>query len=327
MTSQHGREIRNIVTLLLSRFADDVGDVERLAGGVFSRAYAFTSGGREYVVRVNSAVHGAEGFAKDDYAARHFASPALPIPRVLMIGTTADERAWFAISERVGGRTLQECSPDEARAALPALLEAVDSIGRADVSASHRYGDWGDDGEGKFASWHAYLSAIMRDEPEGYFRNWHALFQNSFLEREVYEAVYRYMLWLAEHCPEERALIHNDLWLDASNLLVEDGQVAGVIDWANALYGDPLYEVARIVWGTGWPGWWENADVARLRDRYSSVPGFDLRIACYQCHIGLDDLRYLAKNGRRPDYEIARDRLLDLISQQHDGAGAVPAPM
>ena len=113
--------------------------------------------------------------------------------------------------------------------------------------------------------------------------------------------------------PEQRALIHNDLWLDASNLLVQNGRVTGVIDWSNALYGDPLYEVARILWGTNWPGWWGEADVALVRDRFSVASDFDVRMACYSCHIGLDDLRYYAKNGRRADYEVAEGLLLRLV--------------
>ena len=33
---------------------------------------------------------------------------------------------------------------------------------------------------------------------------------------------------------------NGDLWPD--NLLVRDGRLVGVIDWANAAFGDPIYE-------------------------------------------------------------------------------------
>jgi hygromycin-B 4-O-kinase len=296
--------------LLRERFADDAADVQPLAGGEFSRAFAFTAGGRAYVIRINAAAHAAEGFAKDDFAWRNFAAPALPIPRVVAVGRAGD--ACFAISERAAGRTLLAHSPAERRALLPTTLDTLDAIGRADVCASRGYGYWGADGNGYFASWRDYLAAVIADQAEGYYQNWHALFRDSFLEREVYEVVYRRMLRLAERLPAERALIHNDYWFE--NILADGERITGVIDWANALYGDPLYDVARLGWGAAWPGWWHADGEALLRARYGAMPGYADRIACYELHGGLDDLRFYAKTGRRAEYDWARDRLLDRVA-------------
>jgi aminoglycoside phosphotransferase (APT) family kinase protein len=48
-----------------------------------------------------------------------------------------------------------------------------------------------------------------------------------------------------------RSLLHMDL--RAANLLCRDGRVSAVIDWANAVVGDPALEMARIAeygeWG------------------------------------------------------------------------------
>jgi hygromycin-B 4-O-kinase len=122
------------------------------------------------------------------------------------------------------------------------------------------------------------------------------------------------MLRLAVHCPEERVLIHNDFWFE--NVLSEGERITGVIDWANALYGDPLYEVARLSWGAAWPGWWYDDGVMLLRERFGSAPGYAERLACYQCHIGLDDLRFYANTRRRTEYDFFRARLLTLIATQ-----------
>jgi hygromycin-B 4-O-kinase len=120
------------------------------------------------------------------------------------------------------------------------------------------------------------------------------------------------MLRLAARCPEERALIHNDYWF--MNILGEIGpdgaRITGVIDWAIALYGDPLYEVARLAWGADYPGWWYDDGAAFLHARYGAAPGYADRIACYQCHLALDDLRFYAKTGRREEYDWARAKLL-----------------
>jgi aminoglycoside phosphotransferase (APT) family kinase protein len=51
--------------------------------------------------------------------------------------------------------------------------------------------------------------------------------------------------WLAEHRPEAGgvAVCHGDL--HPLNVLMNDGRVSGVIDWADARIGDPAYDVAR----------------------------------------------------------------------------------
>src|SRR5919199_5669127 len=97
--------------LLREHFAGEVADLQPLPGGAFSRALAFTAGGRGYVIRLSAAPQATESFAKDAYAWRHFAAPDLPIPRVVATGRTAEGH--FAISERVPGRTLEEFSPGE----------------------------------------------------------------------------------------------------------------------------------------------------------------------------------------------------------------------
>ena len=108
-----------------------------------------------------------------------------------------------------------------------------------------------------------------------------------------------------------RDIVYNDV--DAKHLFWDRANYRlKVIDWGNACYGDPLYDVA-------WLGWWfvkegEPEAATRLRRRHGNAPHFAERIACYECHLGLDDLRFYAKTGRREQYEWTRDRLLALVA-------------
>jgi hygromycin-B 4-O-kinase len=304
--------IAGLPALLRELFGDRVAGVERLTGGVFSRAFAFSVDERDYVVRVNAAAHAAESFAKDDYAWRHFASPALPVPRIVALGETS---GWhYAIGERVAGLPLSAFSRAERRRALPAALDTLEEVGKVDTGASRDYGDWGSDGNGKFASWQAYLADIIENHADGYYADWQRLFDESFLERDVYEAIYERMLERAERCPNERALIHNDFHFD--NLMAAGERITGVLDWSNALYGDPLYDVAWLARPSPDPGWWYD-DSEILRARFGAAPDYDTRLTCYQLHIGLDHLRFYAKNDRPADYRFTRDWLLAL----HGGFG------
>lgn len=294
--------VRNV---LRRRFGAIEGELEPLAGGEFSRAFGFVAGGRAYVARFSRSPHAAEVYAKDTYAGAHFAAPGLPIPRLLATG--AAEGGWYAIGERAAGRRVKALGREARAALVPSLLATLDAIAGADLGATRGYGHWdGATGDGALASWHAFLATTLDNRDAGFYRDWHALARTSFLEWPVCEAVFRRMMALAAHCPEERALVHGDLHFD--NILADAGRVSGVIDWGNALYGDPLYDVA-------WFGRWNTAagpilDPAILRARYGHLPAYDARIACYELYLGLDDLRFYARTDRRADYAAMRDHLL-----------------
>ena len=237
---------------VLAEHFDAVEDVLPLDGGHFSNAYAFSADGRAFVLRINQAAHAAESFSKDEYAGRNFASPGLPIPRIVAHGKT--EQGYYAIGERVAGRTLMDCTLAERRALLPALLDTLDALGAADTSASSGYGDWDGDGAGRYTSWPAFLAEIDKNHDDGFYLNWHRYFDASFLERDVFDRVYQRMVALAAQVPNLRQLVHNDYQFE--NILTDGERMTGVIDWANALYGDPLYDVAWLNFISIHPGWW-----------------------------------------------------------------------
>jgi len=84
-----------------------------------------------------------------------------------------------------------------------------------------------------------------------------------------------------------------------------------VLDWADAKYGDRLYDIA-------WLGFWA-ADpaspdfVAIFADHYArrgiTMPHFAERIACYQHSIALDGCRYSAKANDEWGYRWMLERL------------------
>ena len=297
------------VRALLRQHFMSVGvDLRLLAGGEFSRAFAFDADGRPYVIRVSASPHAPEVYAKDEWAFRHFASPALPIPRVIARGEEGE--LYFAISERVAGDRVDVIPPAARPALYPALLDVLDAIVATDVSSTRGYGPWSSTGDGEAATWRGSLSAIADNRAEGYYGDWHALFRESFLERDLFDALYRRMLRLADFCPEERHLIHCDLHFD--NILSDGHRITGVIDWGNAGYGDPLYDVAwlRRVNSLGETF----VDAALLDARYGAAPNYRERIACYELALGLDDLRFYAKTGRREQYEVIKAILLALLA-------------
>jgi hygromycin-B 4-O-kinase len=158
------------------------------------------------------------------------------------------------------------------------------------------------------SSWHAFLRQIAEEEQEqDYFGKWHALFAETFLEREVFDQIYRHMLRLLDFCPEERYLVHGSLSL--ANMLALPGKLTAILDWLDARYGDFVYDIAIL-------DYWTPA--LRLREHFQqfyrqrnvSVPAYDERILCYQCYVTLGAMRFYAKSGQQQSYEYVRGYML-----------------
>nr|WP_255639196.1 aminoglycoside phosphotransferase family protein [Deinococcus betulae] len=260
-----------------------VTDVQPLAGGHFSQAFGFEADGRRLVARFGTQ---DAAYRKDAYAGATFAR-VLPVPRVLQI--SAFQGGTVAVSERAPGRMMSEYSNDFLAQFQPARLELLASLAQVDVSTTTGYGWFDHQGQGGFSSWHAFLAAIMDPCEDGFYADWHSLFGGPLLDRVFFEQVYAQVMRMARYLPEVRGLVHNDL--SRENVLMDGTHITGVIDWANALYGDPVYEAAKANWRSG--GEWAGA----LQLRFSAWPDYKWRLLTYTLHVGLDDLRFYARIG------------------------------
>lgn len=293
-----------IEALLREELGTAIGGLRPLSGGQLSQAYAFDAGGERRVVRLNAA---AAGFWRDRFAAEHFASPALPIPRILAAGEV--EGIAYAISEFVPGGHLHARPPGDYLRLLPRALDALDALHRIAPGAGSGYGVWLATERGQYPTWRRFLESTIEEEGEGFFAGWHALFGGSFLERDFFEATYARLLALAAHCPEERRILHGDFGFD--NVLAEDDRITGVLDWASLAYGDPVYDLARLDFFSA-----NDAVTALLRERYAArTPAYAERMACYACWIGLNGLKFYAKAGDRAAYGWTKGRIAAALAR------------
>jgi hygromycin-B 4-O-kinase len=113
-------------------------------------------------------------------------------------------------------------------------------------------------------------------------------------------------------CPEHRGLVHGDLL--AGNVLVAGEWITAVLDWGNSIAGDPLYDLAWLIF---WSPWHPGLDPARLRSVADDLYGgsdIDERLRCYHLHIGLDGQQYsgFTRNWRQLAETAARTAELGL---------------
>ena len=308
-----------VAPLLQGYFGHAVRDLQRVEGGNVAQTYSFAvseetdgegpgaAAPREYIVRFNPPM--PVNFEKEAYVYEHFASPLVPVPRVVHVGRLGEVH--YAISVKAPGRNLLQIPRDEYMALIPELIDVLDAIHRAPVSDSRSYGIFDGSGVARWPSWRAYLESVM-DEPEGdFFAGWHSLFEDSFLDRNLFARLYSRMLQLSEHCPEERYLVHGDFGY--SNVLAQDGRITAVLDWMSAMYGDFLYDVAWLDFWSAADGWRERF-AEHYRSNGRATPHYAERVLCYQCFIALNSLKFYAKVGAKPSYDFAVERIDSLLN-------------
>ena len=220
-------------------------------------------------------------------------------------------------STRAHGRGFDELDAAGYRRALPAVFRALDALRRVDTSATRGYGMWRPDGTAPYASWREMLLDVgSPDQPER-IRGWRSRLGRHPAAVERFEKGLEILQGMVEVCPEDRYLIHADLMGD--NLLVQDDRVAAVLDWGNAMYGDFLYDLARLTFWTPWFPELQRIDVAGMaRQHYASIgfsiPDFEARLRCCQVHLGLDAQAYNAFTERWEELERSGRRTLELGS-------------
>ena len=268
--------LREVKRFLQEQFAVEVGNVRQLIEGEVSQAFSFECGEIGYVIRIGKAI---EGFKKDAYAYNHFRSERLPIPRVIKIGYI-DEQHIFCIAEKMPGITLQDVDSEIMEHLLQPTTEVWFALKDCDISSTTGFGDFDADGRGAYGTWQEYLLSIL--DPHTY--SWDRVIHH--LDRRLLQELITAFTSLAKHCPEERYLVHGDF--GSNNVLTDGRSITAVLDWDDAKYGDPLFDVATAYF---WSSWLDcMAAQAAYYKSLSAIPGYQERLACYQLRIGLAEV-------------------------------------
>jgi hygromycin-B 4-O-kinase len=270
----------DIQRFLSSHTAGAASSVSRLAEGEESQAFAFEQEGLPFVIRINRS---AAGFHHDAYARSHFHTAAIPIPNIIEIGQIDAQHA-FCITERMPGFTLQDADEETITRLLKPVTDTWQAIRAINIRDTTGFGEFDLAGQGRYPTWRAFLLALFDFSRH----DWKPVFQHfQQAEKDLFSRLTTIFTVLAQSCPEERQLIHGDF--GANNLLTDGQRVTAVLDWENAKYGDPLFDIATAYF---WRTWLPCMDLqaAYYQTQLASRRDYDLRIQCYQLYIGLREL-------------------------------------
>jgi hygromycin-B 4-O-kinase len=287
-------------------FGDRAHNLVPLAAGDWSKAYSFMLDGQEMVIRF--------GVYRDDFEKDRvmstYSSYTLLIPRVVEVGET--ESGFYAVSERVRGKHLDELNGPEIRLVLPQLFDGLHELQKFDHTDAQGVGLWRPEGAGP--KWGAELLSVA--EPRDRLAGWRERLDALPEEASVFDAGMEMLRQLAPQLPENRGIVHNDLL--NRNVLVDGGRLTGVIDWGNAFYGDPLYDNAWFLYWWPWYPEWQEIDLHEILDRHwdkhgGRPPLTEERLLCCLIHIGLDHIAYSAFRQRTEDIRRHAKQLLTYI--------------
>ena len=266
-------------TRLLGWLRDHLGDREleyasapiRLGGGTDTLTYGFAlrsaprEFGSELVLRLFPSGHDPRRAAKEGFIQNALVHAGYPVARVY--ATCANPTILggsFLVMRRLPGVPMLRAAPTE----LPEMLGAAHASlhdGNSDgVVATLGDRQW----------WH------RKNALDSLLGNMHA-------RTAVFPQFEAIVGWLLENRPPEpdrETVCHGDF--HPLNILVREGAVSGVLDWANFAVGDPAADVAFTMMAVAVVGRhvFEVPDAAEVAARY---------LACYRAHRRIDADRLL----------------------------------
>lgn len=259
---------------LLTAVAAAVGPLtpgEPVAQGQESTAFGVVHTGRPCVLRLN---RDGTDFAKDALAHRAFASAELPVPAFVASGHLPDGRAW-CLTERAPGRTLQDTDRATLLALAPAVARVMDAIAAAPVLGTG-HGSFGPDGVAPFPDWRGFVLAVADPAPWAEV----AALADPASVRPLLNR-----LATADTLSEVRQLVHGDF--GSNNVLATPAGVTGVVDWSEALWGDPDYDLANLGY---WRTWLDCMAIQADHLEARITDPARRRLLAYQLRIGLGEL-------------------------------------
>jgi hygromycin-B 4-O-kinase len=273
----------SVIQAALQERWGDVWAFKKLAEGLDSQAYGFCHRKADYVARINRS---GRGFQKDAFVYRKFASPTLPIPEIVDIAQLDDGHV-VCISRRAPGVRVHDLTSVEFREVMASMTEVMAAIATSDLAGTTGFGRFDANGIAPHDTWKSFLTSVA--DPLQF--DWK---ETSGVDMAVVGAAIELVMAFAGRCPERRRLVHGDF--GSYNLMTDRRRITAVIDWDRALFGDPLYETANLLF---WREECLEQLILMLSAGSDGRPASKEPLLCYQLRIGLQEI-YESATGETP---------------------------
>lgn len=272
-----------------------------IAEGWWSKAYSFTTiKGENFVFRIGYHI---QDFRKDQWAYHHLNSTNISIPQVLEYGNYLDG-LYYCISEQVNGEPSDQImnkldnSPQTDLAKI--IICQLENIHRIDTSNNEGWGFTNDQGKGMFETWQDFLLSFYNSKTT---ISWKHLAETSWLNGQIFEHLIENMKNYFSYLPTHKHILHGDFGFD-NLLLTPDNKVAAVLDWAEMMLGDPIYDLIHMN-----EPWVKDTDPdffkiwLNMKPDYVSLDHIEERLECYRIHYTLFHLYMHTVRKEKDDYQ------------------------
>lgn len=227
----------------------------QLDEGQVAQAFKFMSGGSSYVLRISQT---ERDFLADKFISKNF-SNSLPVPHVYEIGAFT-VNTFYCISEYKLGNTVKSINDSELARNLPEIQDTLAAIFLTDITEYSGYGGPNfETGNAPFVSWRNAISSLLEKNSQDLRKN----AVNIDLDPVIVDKFLKQYEKYLPYASEQRYLLHGDPGFD--NMIIKDGKIVAVIDWAQFGYGDWMSDFARIsFWRDG--GYGEPDEFAKKFD-------------------------------------------------------------
>jgi hygromycin-B 4-O-kinase len=284
-------------TLLESCLGPGDMQISKMDGGELASMFRCVTDGEVAVLQLMDKTLSA-GLRNERRFAEQLRANGVPIREVLCDGWHKGDQ--YTVYREPQGRGLDGLGRDELEAALPAVFDILLGIAAVNIEGNSGFGWLDDQGNGPHETWLAHLENVGEEEPGMFYGNWHHMFEDTFLERDRFSRYLDLMREALGTVDAQRRLVHGSFGYD--RVRVENGRVVAVLNWADARYGDTLFDIAYMSY------WWSDVDLVGLFEQHCAnrgiqYDGYGRRVRACKYFIALDGMRYFARTGNRRAYD------------------------
>jgi aminoglycoside phosphotransferase (APT) family kinase protein len=291
-------EIAKILERVLEK---EIEELSYFGSGQTSRVYKFRVGLGFFVIKTNNLT--CEVYKRELFIQNNFTKINKYLPKILQNGKS--DNVFFSITEIAKGTTLKEIPDNEVVSFFDKVFEVLEEIHSSNIPDSSCYGKIDSLGIAKHKTWRDVLldKTIYSANPEN----------NKKINTDLWNRCYEKIKFLSKFILEEKKVVHGDF--SKGNLFFFDGEITNIIDWEETMYGDNIYDVARISF---WSSEVDFADLYHKKyiEKYNhEITNFKERVLCYKIRIKLKSLSWYCHSEQTDKYNKTQKELEKIMEE------------
>jgi hygromycin-B 4-O-kinase len=260
---------KQIIQIIRKLYPDAV-NINNMIEGDTSQTYCFDTENAKLVIQTGRDL---QGYKKEAYIYKTFHN-IINVRNVLRIDKVEND-IYFCITEFINAERLQDLNSNELIKILEYIMNIFNILKKIDITGNTGFGYFNCKGIAQYKTWAEFIKAVYNE------------YQWGAINKETKELVLNCISEIKKYdnlLDNEKSLIHGDF--GSSNVLNNDDKIY-LIDWSLSLYGDPLYDIANVLF---WNEECLGPLISCINKRYLKDERTIRKIYIYILRIGLEEI-------------------------------------